>query len=170
MAEAGYPDGFDYEVWIPSTFGPGTRAAAEASVAMWRQELGINATIDKTEYGARRPQTVDKTINVPFTHGINWIPGATSARYICPNAGHIVGFTMPDALCELGMSNATELSLDKRIANNAEIQDFLSEQMLFIPMFQAPALLFGVGPRIDKWDPYNSQDVLPNSPESITLK
>lgn len=170
MAEAGYADGFDYEIWIPSTFPPGTRAAAEAVTAMWRQELGINATIDKTEYGARRPQTVDKTINVPFTHGINWIPGATSARYICPNAGHIVGFTMPDALCELGMSNATELSLDKRIANNAEIQDFLSEQMLFIPMFQAPALLFGVGPRIDQWNPYNSQDVLPNSPETITLK
>jgi ABC-type transport system substrate-binding protein len=170
MAEAGYPDGFDYEIWIPSTFPPGTRAAAEAVAAMWRQELKINATIDKTEYGARRPQTVDKTINVPFTHGINWIPGATSARYICPNAGHIVGFTMPDALCDLGMSNATEMSLDKRIANNAEIQDFLSEQMLFIPMFQAPALLFGVGPRIDQWTPYNSQDVLPNNPESITLK
>ena len=170
MAEAGYPDGFDYEIWIPSTFPPSTRSAAEASAEMWRQELSINATVDKTEYAARRPQTVDKTINVPFTHGINWIPGATSARYICPAAGHIVGFTMPDELCELGMSNATEPSLDQRIANNAEIQDFLSEQMLFIPMFQAPALLFGVGPRIDKWTPYNSQDVLPNSPESITLK
>ena len=170
MAEAGYADGFDYEIWIPSTFPPGTRAAAEAVAAMWRQELKINATIDKTEYGARRPQTVDKTINVPFTHGINWIPGATSARYICPAAGHIVGFTMPDELCSLGMSNATEQSLDQRIANNAEIQDFLSEQMLFIPMFQAPALLFGVGPRIDQWTPYNSQDVLPNNPESITLK
>jgi hypothetical protein len=54
--------------------------------------------------------------------------------------------------------------------HNAKIQDYLSEQMLFIPMFQAPALLFGVGPRIDKWIPYNSQDVLPNNPESITLK
>ncbi len=170
MAEAGYADGFDYEIWIPSTFPPSTRSAAEASAEMWRQELSINATVDKTEYAARRPQTVDKTINVPFTHGINWIPGATSARYICPAAGHIVGFTMPDELCDLGMSNATEPSLDQRIANNAEIQDFLSEQMLFIPMFQAPALLFGVGPRIDQWAPYNSQDVLPNSPESITLK
>jgi ABC-type transport system substrate-binding protein len=170
LEEAGYPDGFDYEIWIPSTFPPGTRSAAEAVAEMWRQELGINATIDKTEYAARRPQTVDKTVNVPFTHGINWIPGATSARYICPAAGHIVGFTMPDDLCALGLSNATEQSLDKRIANNAEIQDYLSEQMLFIPMFQAPALLFGVGPRIDKWAPYNSQDVIPNRPESITLK
>ncbi|NQW18501.1 MAG: ABC transporter substrate-binding protein [Chloroflexi bacterium] len=170
MAEAGYPDGFDYEIWIPSTFPPGTRAAAEAAAASWRQELKINATIDKTEYAARRPQTVDKTINVPFTHGINWIPGATSARYICPAAGHIVGFTMPDDLCALGLSNATEQSLTKRIANNAEIQDYLSEQMLFIPMFQAPALLYAVGPRIDQWDPYNSQDVFPNRPESITLK
>ena len=80
MADAGVADGFDMEIWVPSTFSPGTIAAAEATAEMWRSDLGINVTIDRTEYGARRPQTVDKTINVPFTHGINWIPGATSAQ------------------------------------------------------------------------------------------
>ncbi len=167
MADAGYPDGFDMELWIPSTFGPGTKAAAEATAAMWRQELGIQITIDKTEYAARRPQTVDKTINVPFTHGINWIPGATSARYVCPNAGHIVGFTLDQSVCDTGLSNATERSLEARIANNVAVQDYMTHWMLFVPMFQAPAVLFAVGPRITEWDPYNSQDVLPNRPETI---
>ena len=108
MADAGVADGFDMEIWVPSTFSPGTIAAAEATAEMWRSDLGINVTIDRTEYGARRPQTVDKTINVPFTHGINWIPGATSARYICAAAGHIVGFTMEQEVCDVGLSNATE--------------------------------------------------------------
>ena len=170
MTEAGYADGFDYEIWIPANFPPGTVSAAQAVVEMWRQELGMQGTIDQTEYAVRRPQTVDKTINVPFTHGINWIPGATSARYICPAGGHIVGFTMEQKYCDLGLSNATESDLQTRISNNLEIQDYLSHQMLFVPMFQAPATLFVVSPDIASWDPYNAQDVLPNRPESIVLK
>ena len=170
MAEAGVPDGFDMEIWVPSTFPPGVIAAAEAVAEMWRSQLGIDVTIDRSEYAARRPQTVDKTINVPFTHGINWIPGATSARYICAAAGHIVGFTMEQPACDTGLSNATEQSLQQRIANNVEVQDYLSHQMLFIPMFQQSAVLFAVSSNVASWDPYNSQDVLPNRPESIVLK
>ena len=169
MAEAGVADGFDMEIWVPSTFPPGVQAAAEAVAEMWRNNLGINVTIDRAEYGARRPQTVDKTINVPFTHGINWIPGATSARYICAAAGHIVGFTLEQDVCETGLSNATERSLNQRIQNNVEVQDYLSHQMLFIPMFHRSAVLFAVSSNVSAWDPYNSQDVLPNRPESIVL-
>ena len=169
MAEAGVADGFDMEIWVPSTFSPGTIAAAEAVAEMWRSDLGIDVTIDRTEYAARRPQTVDKTINVPFTHGINWIPGATSARYICAAAGHIVGFTMEQEYCDVGLSNATERSLEQRIANNIAVQDYLSHQMLFLPMFQHSANLFAVAGTVSSWDPYNSQDVLPNRPESIVL-
>jgi hypothetical protein len=145
---------------------------ADAVAEMWRKELKINVTIDKTAYATRRPQTVDHTINVPFVHGINWIAdgGPTSARYICPSPGHIVGLTMEKAMCDVGLSNATERDLKKRVANNIQVQDYLSEQMLFIPMFQTPALLFAVGPKIAEWNPYNSQDVLPNRPESIKLK
>jgi len=170
MSEAGYAGGFDYDIWIPADFAPGTVAAAEATAEMWRKNLGMNATIDKALYGTRRPQTVDKTINVPFTHGINWVPGATSARYICAHPGHIVGFTMEQEICDIGMRNATEPDTQKRIENNFVVQDYLSHQMLFIPMYQTPALLFAVSSRIDQWDPYNSVDVYPNRPESMTLK
>ncbi|MFW6194952.1 MAG: ABC transporter substrate-binding protein, partial [Chloroflexota bacterium] len=169
MEEAGYPDGFEMEVWIPGTFPPSAQRGAEATVEMWRQELGIDVTVSKTDYAVRRPQTVDKTINVPFTHGINWVPGATSARYICPAGGHIVGFTMEQDLCEAGLQNATEPSLQARIENNIRVQDYLTEQMLFIPMFQTAEALFAVSPDIAEWDPYNAQDVLPNRPESIIL-
>jgi hypothetical protein len=158
------------EIWVPSTFPPGVIAGAEAVAEMWRSQLGIDVKIDRAEYGARRPQTVDKTINVPFTHGINWIPGATSARYICAAAGHIVGFTLEQAVCETGLSNATERSLQQRIANNVEVQDYLSHQMLFIPMFHRSAVLFALSSNVTEWDPYNSQDVLPNRPESIVVK
>ncbi len=170
MAEAGYPDGFDMEMWNYSNGSPGTISAANAVAAAWRTELGIEVSIDGTEYGARRPQTVDKSINVPFVHGINWIPGSTSARYICPGQGQVVGFTMDDEQCDLGLSNATESSLEVRIDNNIANQDYLTEWMLFVPMFQAPAILFVVSPNIESWTPYNAQDVLPNNLESMTLK
>ena len=139
-------------------------------VEQWRAELGINGTIDRTEYGVRRPQTVDKTINVPFVHGINWMPGSTSARYICAAGGHIVGITLEQEICDTGLANATEQSLEQRIENNNIVQDYLSKEMLFIPMFQAPASLFAVGPKIDAWNPWNEQDVIPNNMETITLK
>ncbi len=171
LAEAGYPNGFAYTLWTHGAADPGSSAAAsEAVVEMWRQELNLQGTVDRTDYGIRRPETVVKTINDPFLHGINWIPGSTSARYICAAAGHIVGFTMEQAICEVGLSNATEPSLDKRIANNIEVQDYLSEQMLFIPMFQLSAILYAVGPRIAEWTPYNQQDVFVNNMESVVLK
>jgi ABC-type transport system substrate-binding protein len=170
MADAGYPDGFDMEMWNYSNGSPGTISAANAVAAAWRTELGIEVSIDGTEYGTRRPQTVDKSINVPFVHGINWIPGSTAARYICPGQGQVVGFTMDDEQCDLGLSNATEASLEVRIDNNIANQDYLTEWMLFVPMFQAPAILFVVSPNIESWTPYNAQDVLPNNLESMTLK
>ncbi|MEX2599540.1 MAG: ABC transporter substrate-binding protein [Dehalococcoidia bacterium] len=172
MTDAGYPDGFNMDVWIPGDYPPGTVAAAEAVAEMWRSELQINATIDKSGYSTRRPQTVDKTLNVPFVHGINWIAegGPASARYICPAGGHIVGITMEDEVCETGLANTAERDIQQRIENNNVVQDYLTEQMLFVPMFQESALLFAVGPRIAEWDPYNSQDVHPNRPESIRLR
>jgi len=171
LAEAGYADGFSYTLWTHGTAEAGSsRAAADAVVEMWRQNLGLDGTVDRTAYGIRRPETVDKTINDPFLHGINWIPGSTSARYICANPGHIVGFTMEQHICDIGLANANEKSLDKRIANNIEVQDYLSHQMLFIPMFQVSAILYAVGPDIAEWRPYNQQDVFVNHVESITLK
>ena len=76
---------------------------------------------------------------------------------------------MEQSVCDTGLSNATEQSLNQRIANNIEVQDYLSHQMLFLPMFQHSANLFAVAPTIASWDPYNSQDVLPNRPESMVL-
>ena len=172
MIDAGYPDGFDAEYWIPKNFwgGLGTEEAAQYLVEQWRTELGINGTIDRTEYSVRRPQTVDKTINVPFVHGINWMPGSSSARYICAAGGHIVGITLEQEICDTGLANTTENSLEQRIINNNVVQDYLSKEMLFIPMFQSPASLFVVSSKIDAWNPWNEQDVFPNNMESITLK
>ena len=76
---------------------------------------------------------------------------------------------MEQEVCDVGLSNATERDLNQRIANNIEVQDYLSHQMLFLPMFQHSANLFAVASRVTAWDPYNSQDVLPNRPESLAV-
>jgi hypothetical protein len=136
---------------------------------MWREHLDINATIDQTAYATRRPTTVDKTINVPFMHGINWMPGQTAARYICPQSGHIVGMELEDHMCAIGLSNDEELDFEKRKKNNEEVQDYLSHWALSAMIVQF-AEYFAVGPKIAEWNPYNVTQVEVNSPETIVLK
>ena len=60
---------------------------------------------------------------------------------------------MEQEVCDVGLSNATERDLNQRIANNIEVQDYLSHQMLFLPMFQHSANLFAVALKGDRMGP-----------------
>jgi len=169
MTDAGYPNGFDLEIWVPGTFPEDQKECGIAAAEMWREYLGLGVTIDQTAYATRRPTTVDKTINVPFLHGINWQPGQTAARYICPQSGHIVGLELEDEICAIGLSNDAEQDFEQRKKNNEAVQDYLSHWMLVAPIVQFGEY-FAVGPRIKEWKPYNPVQVYFNSPETVILK
>jgi ABC-type transport system substrate-binding protein len=59
MAEAGYADGFDVEIWS----GPSGDAVPllEAIAASWQKELKVKATLNKAVYSAFRPSIIDRT-------------------------------------------------------------------------------------------------------------
>ena len=60
LAEGGQADGFEFDYWIP--FGEGTHMEiSEAFIPMW-EAIGLTATVDKSEYAARRPEIVGRTM------------------------------------------------------------------------------------------------------------
>jgi len=67
LIQAGYPDGFDMEMYA----GTGTAALelATAISAAWQSELGINIIFDQQAYSAIRPSFVDRSFRKTIVGG-----------------------------------------------------------------------------------------------------
>jgi len=117
LTEAGYPDGFKVTLWSAPDFSFWDPEIADAVGEMWRQNLGLDVTVDHSPYASRRPQSVDKSMNVPWLHGFGFEKGGTIANFYCPHPGHIGGLTLPDDLCDIGFENDVEPSFDKLTVN-----------------------------------------------------
>ena len=65
IAEAGYPDGFEMDMWIGT--GELNAHVGEAVGAGWQENLGVKVNLIKTEYGTFRPGLVARTNKTPFT-------------------------------------------------------------------------------------------------------
>lgn len=65
IAEAGYTDGFEMDLWIGTS--ELNSDVGEAVGAAWDQNLGVKVNFVKTEYGTFRPGLVARTNKTPFT-------------------------------------------------------------------------------------------------------
>ncbi|MYC05650.1 MAG: ABC transporter substrate-binding protein [Chloroflexi bacterium] len=65
ITEAGYPDGFEMDLWIGTS--ELNSDVGEAVGAAWDQNLGVKVNFVKTEYGTFRPGLVARTNRTPFT-------------------------------------------------------------------------------------------------------
>ena len=167
LIDAGYPDGFDITLWsacnLPAIWDC---EIADAIGEMWIDNLGLNVTVDHADYAVRRPESVDKTMNTPWLHGIGWLPGQSLASFYCAHPGHLGGVTLPDDICEVGLRNDVESDMDQRIANNVTMTDYMSH-------WQTQSVIATVGnyfiysPKIVEWRPYITGYF--NSPETIVL-
>ena len=170
LAEAGFPNGFEMEAWIQSSWPDDHVRASLPVPEYWRENLNINVTVDRTVYAARRPTTVDKSINTPFSHGQPFLPGSTLANnYLCPRPGHILGVTLLKEACSVGDQNATEQNLLQRQKNLAVMQDFITKWMLVIPVVRVGSG-WTMSPEVQEWDPFNTTFIgIPNI-KSLVLK
>ena len=75
LAAAGYPDGFEFDYFIPSGVNATMEEIAESLAPMF-EAVGLRAKIDKTAYSARRPTMLDRTIDDVwvFPHGSGITP------------------------------------------------------------------------------------------------
>ncbi len=166
LADAGYPDGFDVEFWSPTDFSfAWDPEIADAVAEMWRENLDLNVTVSHTPYAARRPQSVDKTMNIPWQHGWGMPAGGSKANFYCAHPGHLGGVTLPDEICEVGFRNDTEPDLQTRIDNNIEMQNYMSFWQVQIGLVTVEPT-WAVLPSVKGWQPYMSGDF--NNPESVT--
>lgn len=62
LAEAGYPNGFDFEFWIPSGLTDVLVNLCQAMVPMF-QAAGLNPKVSQTAYTTVRPQLLARTID-----------------------------------------------------------------------------------------------------------
>ena len=167
LTEAGYPDGFKVTLWSAPDFSFWDPEIADAVGEMWRQNLGLDVTVDHSPYASRRPQSVDKSMNVPWLHGFGFEKGGTIANFYCPHPGHIGGLTLPDDLCDIGFENDVEPSFDKRMQNNATVGDYLSYWQLHIGVATV-GNYFVYQPYVKGWKPFTVNYF--NNPESITIE
>jgi ABC-type transport system substrate-binding protein len=67
LIQAGYPDGFDMEMY--AGVGASALELATAVSAAWQSELGINLTFDQQAYSAIRPSFVDRSFQKTIVGG-----------------------------------------------------------------------------------------------------
>ena len=83
LASAGYPDGFEFNYFIPSGVNATMEEIAESLAPMF-EAVGLRATIDKTAYSARRPTMLDRTIDDVwmFPHGSGITPDGIVQQWL----------------------------------------------------------------------------------------
>jgi ABC-type transport system substrate-binding protein len=81
LTEAGYPNGFDFDYYIPTGLNGTLEEVGEALVPMF-EAIGLRPSVEKTAYSARRPEMLARTINDlwVFVHGDSVSPDALVAQ------------------------------------------------------------------------------------------
>ena len=167
LAKAGYPDGFALTFWsnddLPSFHDPEVSAAI---AEMWRKNLNLDVTLDRSAYSSRRPQAVTKEMDVPWMQGWGLPPGTAKAISMCANAGIVSGIELPENVCDVGFVPDTEPELEKRLEANAEFNNYLSYWQL-MPSFVTIPGYWVYSNRIADWQPYWGYHF--NNPVSVVL-
>ena len=74
LQDAGYGDGFEFPVWIP-TMNDTFVEVSEAMLEFWK-EIGLTPVVQKTAYTARRPLIISRKMNEVWFmgHGTGVLP------------------------------------------------------------------------------------------------
>ncbi len=150
VKEAGYPNGFTVELWNPpdNVMNP---EAGQAIAQMWRQ-IGLQVDVNSSAYAAMRPNFFDGKMNAVMYFA------ATSGNVDALKAGQlgpasVLWAQLPCDVQQLYFNNKKEPSKEKRIENNAKIQDYINQWSLSVP-FATVNTYFMVGPRVKSWTPH----------------
>lgn len=170
LAEAGYPDGFDMGFWVsPDNTAAVDPEAFEAMAQMW-QDIGVNASIEKTVYAARRPTLVARSIDIPFAHHTFFLTiDQPKGGTIVPSGGFNHGIELPEEIGKFRWDNVTETDLEKRTQNNLDMQDYLSHwQLMAATVTLQPHWL--VLDDVAEWKPHQQAWSVFNSPETVKMR
>jgi ABC-type transport system substrate-binding protein len=134
LAEAGYPDGFSFPMFIPVDVAPDIIPEAGYAVAqMWR-DIGLDPVIDASAYGAARDRRFDGQDNIIRLHLIATgdLDGERGEGMGRVNTWYST--ELPREILDTLGDNVLEPDQLKRIQNNMAGQDFISKWRLFNPL------------------------------------
>ena len=169
LAEAGFPNGFDLAMWVsPDNTFAVEPEAFEAIAQMWR-DIGVNATIEKSDYASRRPTLAARSIDIPFAHHTFWLsPDEPKGSTLVPTGGFNHGIELPEEIGKIRYDNISEQDLQTRIDNNLRLQDYLSYwQLMAVTVTLQPHWI--VRPEVESWDLYQQAWAVFNSPERVKM-
>ena len=170
LSEAGVPEGFSFTMWVaPDNLGGYDPEGGEVVAQMWRA-LGLNVTVETTNYAVRRPTLVARSIDIPMLHHSSWLTlDEPRASTVVPSNGFNHGFEIPDAYIPLHTANFTEPDHDTRLQNNLKIEEFVQYWRLVVP-YTTMESFWIVGPAVEEWLPHQMSWSLFNSPETVIMK
>jgi len=151
LAEAGYPNGFEFEFWVPSGLSDVLTNLCQAMVPMF-QAGGLKPTVSQTAYTTVRPQLLARTIDKAWCwqeNGWNLDPANVLYRFNTIdvwNVGVEVGETEPiyrEIYAGATIENRWKTIIDK----------FAPWYYDFLPGFQTVSYVnpLVIGPRIGEY-------------------
>ena len=171
VAEAGYGDGFDISLFVPSDHPRVNPEAGRAIAQMWN-DVGANVDLDVSAYAAARPRRFNGVDDIPWYHCGTIRPGLEDRPFdggMGPSST-FRGFEVEDHMVPLYFENFTEPDRQKRIENNIKINDYVLGQWELQAAFVADIPHYAVGPRIDQWMPHSIDAPIFTGAATVTLK
>jgi peptide/nickel transport system substrate-binding protein len=171
LADAGYPNGFSFDFWIPSDFPNVDIEVAQAVAAMW-QNVGIKANQQLLAYTAGRPKLLTKEHDAPWMwfmigDAINYDNGhLRSARYLS-HTGWNGGVEIPELDDFINRRDLAAPDRARQILVFKERQDWLREWMPFASVADIPKLWVVNPKKVKGWQMYaKGEPGIPNSFET----
>jgi ABC-type transport system substrate-binding protein len=172
LAEAGYPNGFNIEIFGQSD----TQIRAETAEAVggfWQAQLGLKVTVQSFAYRVFRPTIVNREAKVPFINSCDdgrfprpwdW-PVATTMTSLT-RGGFSCALEIP-FIAESWLKASKEPDIQKRSTINNQVADYMHNWMLSPGTITIPVLLVYNPKKIESWEMRPSLSGPITSPENI---
>ena len=151
LADAGYPNGFEINMFLYPRPQAGNIEAAKAVATMW-EDVGITTVQSTSPYSGFRPGTVDRTALGVSGHnaGPSVEPVLGYFRIYSPKGSFNFGFEHPDL--EALFEEASDLtSEEERWAKSAEMAKWMFDNVAQIVLYEENSV-WPIGPNIDEWE------------------
>ena len=158
LTEAGFPDGFEYDMTLTEFASSGPIFSGEAVATMW-EDIGLRGNLNKMPYSAWRPCTVDRSCKAIATHGNPiWIdPARIFSLFYHPRNAFNLGFEHPVLTELIDTLNRTAEPVARK-ALLKDLGEFTFNQVIGFPLFSRTTV-WPISEKLDTWDiaPRNPQ-------------
>ena len=155
LAQAGFPDGFEIEI-----FGQSNtlirQQTAEAIASYWHQNLGLDVIVQSFHYRVFRPSIVGRTASIPFMNSCDgpfpvpwdWPKGLTLSSV--SRGGFSCAIESPE-VAQAYVQGNLEPDVEKRVALNNAVADHFHHWRTLTGVFTIPTQIIYNPNAIESW-------------------